>query len=341
MRITRDNLLKIARDTASQRVKISRRLVCIYLTGSCLSEEPLLGGTTDIDLVCIHDSEPLQPREVIRLTDEVHLDISHYTQELFRQPRHLRTDPWMGPFIYNKPLVLHDTGHWFDYAQAATGAQFLEPDNVMARSRTLAQSARQTWMDLSFNPPSDHRRRLYGYLKALENSANAIASLNGTPLAERRFLAQFTQRAQSVQRPDLASGLAELLAGGAEVNDATWQTWMTHWGNAISAAGLLENHPVRLDPCRRAYYERAAQALWSDNPNAAFWLLIRIWTLAVYHLPSDSPSILPWQEACQICGLDKAHFGARLEGLDHYLDAVEETLDVWSEHNGVESTPNI
>ena len=37
MRITRDILLKIARDTAAQRVKVSRRLVCIYLTGSCLT----------------------------------------------------------------------------------------------------------------------------------------------------------------------------------------------------------------------------------------------------------------------------------------------------------------
>src|SRR5512146_1969612 len=128
MRITRDNLIKIAHDAANQRVKISRRIICIYLTGSCLTEDPLLGGTTDIDLVIVQDGEPVQPREVLRLTDEVHLDISYYAQEMFHQPRHLRTDPWLGPFIYNKPMLLHDTAHWFDYTQASTGAMFLHPD---------------------------------------------------------------------------------------------------------------------------------------------------------------------------------------------------------------------
>ncbi len=41
MRITRDNLIKIAHDAANQRVKISRRIICIYLTGSCLTDDPL------------------------------------------------------------------------------------------------------------------------------------------------------------------------------------------------------------------------------------------------------------------------------------------------------------
>ena len=58
MRLTRETLIKIARDTAEQRVQISRRIICIYLVGSVLSDSPLLGGTTDIDLIIIHDSEP-------------------------------------------------------------------------------------------------------------------------------------------------------------------------------------------------------------------------------------------------------------------------------------------
>ena len=90
MRLTREALLKIARDTAAQKVRISRRILCIYLTGSLLTPDPFLGGTTDIDLIFIHDSEPIQPREIVRLTDEIHLDIGHYDQAVFHQPRHLR-----------------------------------------------------------------------------------------------------------------------------------------------------------------------------------------------------------------------------------------------------------
>jgi len=342
MRITRDILLKIARDTATQRAKVSRRLVCIYLVGSCLTDEPLLGGATDIDLVIIHDSDPLEPREIVRLSEEVHLDISHYSQETFRHPRHLRVDPWLGPFIYNKPLVLYDSGHWFDYNQAATGAQFLHPDNTLARSRSLANAARQSWMDLSFNSAgSDHRRRVYGYLKALENAGNATASLIGLPLTERRFMVQFPQRAAALGKPDLSAGLVALLAGEVEVSDETWEGWLRSWDQALTDASRIENCPPRLQPARASYYTRAASALWEEHPTAAFWLLIRTWTLAVYHLPADSPAILPWQEACRVASLDKAHFGQRLEDLDRYLDAVEENLDQWAEKNGVVSTPDI
>jgi len=335
MRITRDTLLRIARETAEQRAKISRRLICIYLVGSCLSDDPLLGGATDIDLVIVHDSEPLEPREMVRLSDEIHLDISHYSEAVFHQPRQLRTHPWLGPFIYNKPLVLYDSRHWFDYIQAATGAQFLQPEYVLARARALAGNARQEWSNLTFNPSPDHRRRVVGFLRALENAGNAFAVLTGSPLTERRFLLELPRRAAALGRPQLSSNLSALLAGEVEVSDDTWQNWMRHWDEAFQQVSSQETFPTRLHPCRSTYYSRAASALWEGNPGAAFWLLMRTWTLSVAHVPADSPVILPWQETCQMVGLDRNHFSARLEALDAYLDQVEETLDAWGENHGV------
>jgi hypothetical protein len=58
MRITREKLLKFAQNFVEQQIFFKKRAVCIYLTGSLLSDEPLLGGTTDVDLIYIHDSEP-------------------------------------------------------------------------------------------------------------------------------------------------------------------------------------------------------------------------------------------------------------------------------------------
>lgn len=339
MRITRETLLKIARDTAVERIRVSRRLVCIYLTGSVLADEPLLGGTSDIDLVCIHDSEPLEEREVVRLTDEISLDICHYPQDRFHQPRHLRTDAWLGPFIYAKPLLLHDTAHWFEFTQASTGAQFFQPDNVLARARSLAEAARQRWMKLNFNQSDEHPRRVYSYLKILEDSTNAIASLTGAPLTERRFLQQFSQRAISLQRPELAESLANLLAGQVSVEDAAWHSWLVDWDAAYNAVSRLPGCPVRLHPARKEYYKQAAAALWTDTPTAAFWVLLRTWTLAAAHLPAESEYRSNWNQVCQTVGLDETGLPVRLDSLDHYLDAVEETLDSWAIHNGVISTP--
>ena len=92
------NPAEIARDRRCP-ARAHRTVVCIYLTGSLLTEEPLLGGTTDIDLICVHRQRTAMRREIVRLVDEVHLDIGHFTQADFDQPRHLRQDPWLGPYL--------------------------------------------------------------------------------------------------------------------------------------------------------------------------------------------------------------------------------------------------
>ena len=80
----------------------------------------------------------------------------------------------------------------------------------MRRARPLAEKARQTWMRLQ----AGDRGAVEGfslYLDALESAANAIASLTGAPLSERRFLIEFSARAQAVDQPGLAAGLTGLL----------------------------------------------------------------------------------------------------------------------------------
>ncbi len=336
MRITRDTLLKIARDSAAERIRVTRRVLCIYLTGSCLSEEPLLGGSGDIDLVMIQDSEPLAAREVVRLNEEISLDISHYAQEDFQHPRRLRVEPWLGPVLYNKPLVLHDSNHWFDYIQASTGAQFLQPDNILARAKKLAETARQTWINLSLGTLDDPVRQAYAFYKAIENAGNAFASLSGVPLTERRFLLNIPQRAAAIQQPDLSTGLLHLAGGPADLTRVDWQGWLKQWEATLAAAAKVDGLPPRLLPARRAYYTHAAAAMWNEHPLAAFWILVRTWTQAGAHLPPEAEQRTDLLAMLQTVGLDGEHFEKRLEEMDNYLDRVEETLDRWGQKNGAQ-----
>lgn len=335
MRLTRETMIKIARDTATQRAGISRRIICIYLTGSVLSESPLLGGTTDIDLVFVHDSEPLQSREIVRLSDDVHLDIAHLDQAIFQQPRHLRTDPWLGPFIYAKPLVLHDRQHWFDFTQASTGAQFFQSEYILKRANVLAQAARKSWMDLQLSPPEDHTLAVLRYLEALENAGNALSSLTGQPLTERRFLLHLPHRLQELNQPELIANLIQLLVTEPGRLEDNWSQWMVSWKEAFQASERQENVPTRLHPARQPYYERAIAALWDESPTAALWLLFRTWTLAAGQLSERLPERAGWKNACEALGLGQNHFDDRLHALDRYLDQVEETLEIWARKNGV------
>jgi len=334
MRITRDTLIKAARDNATQRVKLDRRLVCIYLTGSLLEDEPLLGGTTDIDLVVVHDSEPPVNREILRLTDEIHVDVAHRSAAAFRQPRHLRLDPWLGAFLCLNPIVLYDTQHWFEFTQAGVCSQFYQPDYVLQRARPLAESARQNWSELHNGEYNHGPIKLLAYLKALENAANSIACLNGVPLTERRFMLNFPDRAQAIKRPGLSAGLLDLFLN-QPITDEDWQTWLKDWKIALKTVSQLENCPPRLHGCRQLYYERAMETLKTDNPGSAMWILLRTWSLALLCLPEDESHFQTWQKACQKLALDEANFEVRINSLDAYLDSVEEALDIWSEQMGI------
>ena len=55
-----------------------------------------------------------------------------------------------------------------------------EPPSWPSRPPVMDGSGDQPWQP--------HPRRLYQYLRALENAGNALASLTGEPLTERRFL---------------------------------------------------------------------------------------------------------------------------------------------------------
>jgi predicted nucleotidyltransferase len=338
MRITRETLLKIARDTVADRVRSDHSIAAIYLVGSLLDEDPLLGGTTDIDLVIIHDRDQQAVREVVRLSSEITLDIAHHIQSDYSHPRHLRANPWIGPALFQMRTVLHDTQHWLEFTQASACAQFNRPENVLDRARQPAEAARQAWLKLQSNPQPASEAvpgMVWIYLKSLELAANAISSLSGAPLTERRFLLGFTARATQVNKPGLAIGLTSLL-GADLANPDLLQSWLPVWAEAYRAASVLPAAPLRLHPDRRLYYERGMTALLAGKqPLAAIWPLLRTWTLASSILPNGSPHLTSWLEACHQLHLGPEDMPERISALDAYLDTVEETLDAWAKTNGV------
>ena len=95
MRVTRESLIRIAKETAQERAFNDRDIIAAYLTGSLVSSEtdPMLGGTADIDIIFVHAEEPKHRREFVKLTPDFHLDISHRAKAEFKRPRELRLDP--------------------------------------------------------------------------------------------------------------------------------------------------------------------------------------------------------------------------------------------------------
>ncbi|MCX6035533.1 MAG: hypothetical protein NTV38_11255, partial [Chloroflexi bacterium] len=201
----------------------------------------------------------------------------------------------------------------------------------------------------------------------------AVALLTGGPLSERRFLLQFdllskSERAAAAGAAGLAAGLLGLL-GGAQVDAASLSEFLTGWEKdfieAASRNQVLAPSPVpheirddMLEPGlprgnrdysapsenrdysasiaapRLAYYKRAFEAMLAgESPQSVLWPLVHTWTLSAAVLPPTHQS--KWKAACETLGLIGEPFNERLEGLDRFLDTVEEMLENFAASQGL------
>jgi hypothetical protein len=333
MRITREMLLKLAQDTITQRVRTHRGVIGAYISGSSLLNDPVLGGTTDVDLFFIHDDEPGIEAEVIRLTEDVHLDIAHHSKRMYRQARELRQHPWLGPTIYHCK-ILYDPQHFLDFVQASVRGQFERPDHVMERSRPLLDLARQAWFLFTQEMPTNELDVVDRYLQALENVAGAVSLLSGPMPTERRFLLQYTERTAAIHQPELLTGLIGLLIGGATIDAERMDSWLASWRSAFGEVVKLDLSP-RFSAPRLAYYAHGLETLiYGEQPPMALWPLLKTWTQLMALLPSEIGMLSPWVQAMTYLGLIGKPFADRLTALDSYLDTVEEIIEKWARQNG-------
>lgn len=334
MRVTKDTLLRIAKETVQQRAYSDKKIIAAYLIGSLLTDAPFLGGLTDIDLVFVYAEQPPRKREIIPLPGDFHIDITFHAPQEYDPPRDLRTNPWLGYEIY-APQLLYEREHFFEFVQAGVRAGFVfeQPVNVLKRCHNLLTHGRQIWMDLQIAAGEPGPKQIFKYLKSILHAVNAIGELTGGPLPERRFLLEFPARAEAAGTVGSAAGLLGLL-GAPRIDTATLVGFLPHWQADFLTAGKDPASDPRLHPARQAYYHKAFEAmLGSGHSEAILWPLLQTWTMAACVLPAEKTSA--WQEACASLGLLGSDFEERVAALDSYLDQIDELLEKHATTNGL------
>ncbi len=332
--IDRETLLKIARDTAAQRMAARRALISAYLTGSIAAAEPLLGDATDIDLIFVEDAEAPSPREVIRLTDQVALDIQYRIKADYIHPKDLRIHPWRGPEMC-EPIFLRDPAHFFELAQSSTRGQFHRPDHVAARARTFAAWARDE-LHVGLLPGMEPSSpvTIPALCRSLLYSANAVITLTGFPAAGRRLTMKLEAAARTL-RVDRADPYDQFTAiFGGEWEAAAARASLADWSAAYRAGGSPENELIH--PARRTIYERGFQSqIEADRAADARWLMLDTWQACLHNLPGDSPHADKW-----IAFLQQLHMASPSEFSDKvgqvraYAGLTAGIVEAWAEKNG-------
>ena len=333
MQINTETLKQFANTTVEKYTRANFDIMAAYLRGSMvMGDDPFLGGTTDVDLVFIHSDAPTTSREILRLTDEVHLDIEHHAQKEYLKGRDLRVDPWMGPSLYNAQ-VLFDPQHFLDFTIATVRGMFYRSDHIILRSRPLLEAARQRWLEMQEASETTDENQLDEYLFCIENTANALALLVGEPLPERRMLSWFAQRVEILNRGGMYAGMLGLL-GAPKVKVDTLKEWISIWEKTFDSISD-DDRPVRIHPYRKQYYLHAFKAiLFGDQPKDVLWPLIRSWASFAKEVQDQEALTTQWIDVVQQLGLSNEEFGERLAGLDAYLDQAEEVTEIWAMENG-------
>jgi len=336
MRVTRETLIRIAKETAQERSYNDKNITAAYLTGSLLSEDHLLGGVTDIDLVLVTANTPPMRREIVALTPDFHLDIAFHAKAEYHPPRELRVNPWLGYEIYD-PMLLLESQHFFEFTQASVraGFEFHEPSLVLQRCRTLLDHGRKIWFDLMTVDKNSGPKDVAKYLKSLYHAVNVIAELNGPPLPERRLLLLFPSLAEQAGRPGMSAGLLGLL-GGSMLDASTLGGWLREWEKTFKAAFETGKADARIHTARLNYYQKCFEAMLGDeNPVVMLWPLLSTWTRSAVVLPESE--LGAWQAACNTLGLSGKRFVERVEGLDHFLDELDILLEEYEQAHGLET----
>ena len=330
MRLTRRRL----RLWAEQYVAEKRRdlnLLAVYLTGSLLEDEPLFGGTTDIDIVCVYNLAPEREAEVRPLPGGVHLDIRHWARERLEPPRKLRHDPWLGHEVYYAQ-PLYDPQHFLDFVQSGARSRFHQPEVAAARAWALLERGRNAWAQLGMadDPLAPATVRAYG--DAVYAAMHIPATLHGRVLPWRRAAARWREEATAAGHPEwVAAWLRALAAPGldADALHAALPAWDAAW-QAAQAADETTFHPARA-----AYYRAALTALLAAEPPAqALLLLLWTWSQALEAAAPARPEVLsPWTETLTAWGW--ADLQPRLDAFDQWLDDLEAYLEEWAQARGV------
>lgn len=326
MRITQEMLIKIAADHVAKRRRREKELVAVYLTGSVSEGEPLLGGSTDIDLIFVHKEEPPLKREVLRVSYEISLDIEHHHQSFYTYHRRLRQNPWIGYALCNHQNILLDSDHWLEFIQASVSSRFDSPENVYGRAGQFGEKARILWFDLDDPQDVNWEDWMSLYFKTIGTAANTIACLNGPALTTRRFMLDFTTRAEALETLPLVGDLTRLL-GNENVSDSLFKEWRPVWEEALESANKHEDCQPNISKVRKAYFLQSVDAMAeSGTLHAVLWPIFETWQQALTCL-EDQDHHQDWLGFLSALGFQEERRDILLRELDHFIDQAEHLLE--------------
>ena len=340
MRITREGLLNTCVNYTKQAVYNDRGITAVYLTGSMLTEFPFIDGTTDVDLIIVHDTLTNPQQEVIRLTDEVSLDINHYGKAIFSDAEKFKKNILLGCSLCFDPIVFYGKGHWFEFVLASNEATFFLPDNVFDRAFSYYKNARYFFSVIQKNRNITDINFAWYYLHAIEYACSAIACLRSKPLPLRKFISELGKACSAVSSPDIVGDTYDLILGEKDPT-AYFEYFFNSWKYYFEFFNVYARNDYfcQYKPERKLYYEEPVKGFWKDNLPSAIWIMAYTWSEIGSQMKLENNEY--FTALFKMLEIHPSFYDQRKKQLDMFLDKISVKIETWGKENGLEKDTTV
>lgn len=314
MKYTKEYLLEAAQKFIHKKVEREPSISAVMLIGSLRSYDHQIDHPIDVDLLVIQDGPVVIENELVRISDDHHLDIHYDDVSAYENPKLLRADGLRGWAVWNAE-ILYQRDRFFEFTQSTVRSQFDEPKNVVERMRYFCSRSRSFWLENSSMP---QRVSMDEYLNAVADAGNALACINREPLSIRTLLSDFFEITRShniseINGKILACMSSELSTELVTKNISLWKDLFTE-GVKYPADMII--HPLRVN-----YFLSSIVSLASSSqPITSFWPFL--FTLGKMPIQfSENKKLIDRSKNL------KTSFGFSPEGMNQKLDALDLLLE--------------
>lgn len=265
MKYTKEYLLEAAQNFVNKKIARDPAISAVLLIGSLRKIDHFIDRPMDVDLLVLRDEKGDVDNELVRISDEHHLDV-HYDDALaYDDPKMLRSDSVRGWALWDAS-VLYQREHFFEFTQSTVRSQFDEPRNVIDRMRYYIKPARELWLENSATPENVDMET---YLSAIFAAGNALACIDREPLSIRSFLTDLFDVTKNLEIEDINSRFMNCLSSDLSIdliqsNFALWEE--------LFMEGCKYPADDVITPLRLAYFRSSIDSeLAGTQPIRALW----------------------------------------------------------------------
>lgn len=321
MKYTKEYLLEAAQKFIAKKVERDPSISAVMLIGSLRGYDHLINHPIDVDLLILQNDPVIIENELVRISDDHHLDVHYDDYTAYENPKLLRADGLRGWAIWNAE-ILYQQDRFFEFTQSTVRSQFDEPKNIIDRMRYFCSRARGYWLEKNADP---QRTNMDEYLTAVADAGNALACIDHEPLSVRSFLSDFLEITNSHEISEINGKILACMSPDLSIDliSNKISLWKELFLEATKYPADMIINPLRLN----YFLDSIETQAKGKQPITAFWPFLMTLGKMPIQFSENKKLIEKHKNLINSFGFSSDGMKQKLTALDLLLEDIESIIE--------------